>query len=268
MQEIFILITGLFSGIIGTILGLGGGVFTVPILVLIMNMNIHQAISLSLVAIVAKSIFSSTTNLSRNYINVSLGILLIFPAVIGSSIGGRVGGQSSELFISIFFAGILLLASCLVYFNRKTSPIHYTEGHFLSTKYEEKGKIISYTPVHYLWAMGTASVAGFLGAMVGGGVGSILVPIMRLINKVPIKAAASTSVFITGFSVMAPTFFYYKKGVLIPEHAIAIIIGSYFGAMLGTRILTHIKDKHISKFFSVTLILIAMLMLYKALIKP
>ena len=46
---------GFGIGLIGSVLGIGGGIFMVPFLVLALGIPIHQAIAVSLVAIVAAS---------------------------------------------------------------------------------------------------------------------------------------------------------------------------------------------------------------------
>jgi len=46
---------GVFIGLLGSALGVGGGIFMVPFLVMALDVPIHQAVAASLVAITATS---------------------------------------------------------------------------------------------------------------------------------------------------------------------------------------------------------------------
>lgn len=263
MFEIMILLIGMFSGALGTLLGLGGGGFAIPLLVFILHMDIHQAISLSLISVVAKSIFSTALSFKKNFVNIPLGLLLTAPALIGSAIGGSLGLVSSELLLSILFSGAMIFSGFLVFIHRNNAHIYYNPDDFLSGSYKERNILIQYTPIKTRLAMLVSSIAGFFGGIIGIGGGGILVPIMRVVNGIPIKAAASTSTFIMGFSSMIPAFLYYQKGVLVPSHGVFIIVGMFFGAIIGNGLLSKIKEQSISKIFFIALMLTALSMIVK-----
>ena len=62
----FILIlSGAATGLIGAMLGLGGGVFLVPLLALALGVPIRTAIAASLISVIATASASSTINLER-----------------------------------------------------------------------------------------------------------------------------------------------------------------------------------------------------------
>lgn len=263
MLDIYILLVGILSGILGTLLGLGGGTFTIPILIFILKFDIHIAISLSLISIIAKSVLSSAINIKESYVNIPLGLMLTPSAIIGSTIGGRIGLVSSEMFLSLIFACTLLLTSGLVYLKRNPN-LFYTPNHYLSYQYYDENNLIEYTPKRLTLGVIICSLGGFLGGAAGLGGGGILVPVMKVINGIPMKAATATSIFIMGFASIPPTLLYYTKGILPPKYAIFIIMGSFIGAIIGNQLTKKIKDKYIAKIFSATLILIAISMFIKA----
>lgn len=263
MIDIIIMLVGIFSGILGTLLGLGGGTFTLPILIFILKFDIHTAISLSLVGIITKSILSTAINIKANYINLPLGLILTPTAIVGSTIGGRLGLNSSSRVLSLTFAITLLSAALLIYIYRKPKSVYYKEKKF-NGQYIDKNSVVKYTPVLLICGIITSTVGGFLGGIVGIGGGGILVPIMRIINRIPMKAAATTSLFIMGFSAIPPALLYYSKNVLNPRYAIFIIIGSFIGAILGNVIIKKLNDKFISKMFSMVLLIIACSMIFNA----
>ncbi|MGM0365240.1 MAG: TSUP family transporter, partial [Actinomycetota bacterium] len=48
---IYLMLTGLFAGFIGSVIGIGGGVLMVPILTLLLDIPIHHAIGTSIIAV-------------------------------------------------------------------------------------------------------------------------------------------------------------------------------------------------------------------------
>ena len=70
LQIALLALVGFLGGVFGAMVGLGGGVFIIPVLTLFLDVPIHNAIAASLVAVVA----TSTTALEWAILVVSLNI--------------------------------------------------------------------------------------------------------------------------------------------------------------------------------------------------
>ncbi len=92
---------GLAGGLLGSMLGLGGGFFFVPLLTLVLNLPIHVAISSSLVAVIANSITASSTYIKARLPNLRLGMFLLTATTIGAIVSA---------FIAAFLASPILTA--------------------------------------------------------------------------------------------------------------------------------------------------------------
>ena len=57
---------GFIAGVMGAMLGLGGGVFLVPFLALIIGVPMHQAIATSIIAVIATSSAGAALNVLLN----------------------------------------------------------------------------------------------------------------------------------------------------------------------------------------------------------
>ena len=88
----FIIIAGFgfCIGIMGSVLGIGGGAFMVPFFVLCFKIPIHNAIAISLVAIVALSSSVASINVEKGIANMRLGIILEMLMVAGSITGALI----------------------------------------------------------------------------------------------------------------------------------------------------------------------------------
>ena len=64
------------AAVLGSMLGLGGGVFLVPIFTLFFGVSAKTAIAASAVAVVTNSVVGSQTHLRNGFTNLRLGMVL------------------------------------------------------------------------------------------------------------------------------------------------------------------------------------------------
>src|SRR5262245_66059959 len=74
-------------------LGLGGGVFLVPLLTLGLGVPIRAAVAASLVSVIATASASSTVNLEKGLVNMRLGMTL----EVATTLGGLAGSITAAL---------------------------------------------------------------------------------------------------------------------------------------------------------------------------
>src|SRR6476660_5669584 len=79
---------GVVSGSLGALLGLGGGVFLVPFLNLVLGFPFTVAAAISLTTVVATSSSVSAGRTGQQLINLKLGMLLEVATAAGSFLGG------------------------------------------------------------------------------------------------------------------------------------------------------------------------------------
>ena len=93
-----IMSAGAVAGMLGALLGLGGGVFLVPFLNLVVGLPFKVAGAISLLTVVATSSAVSARSAGRNLINLRLGMVL----EMASAAGGLAAAMTLHLFPSRF----------------------------------------------------------------------------------------------------------------------------------------------------------------------
>jgi hypothetical protein len=265
-----IFFAGIATGILGALLGLGGGVFLIPFLVLAFGIPMHVAIATSLVAIIATSSAGAIVNLGRHTVNIRLGMLLETLTVFGAICGGITAGYLRGSTLTLIFGVVLLIVSVILFFKRNNSDQ-------LHLKDEERGELggILIDPttqqehpyaVHRVpWTMLVSLVAGNVSGLLGVGGGIFKVPAMYLISGIPIKAATATSNFMIGVTAAASAFIYFSNGYIDPVLASVAAMGVLPGSLLGTSISHRIKSKTIILILNALIIVIATQMIWKSL---
>jgi uncharacterized protein len=267
---------GFFIGVLGSVLGVGGGIFVVPMLVLGMGIPIHQAIAVSLAAIVATSSAVASVNVERGLANMRLGVVLELTTVLGSMAGALVSGSLSPRLVQLLFAMVLFPVSAGMFLKGRrpaqsgaaaidaapAAPDGVLDSSFFDPA---RNSHVPYRVKNIAPASSISFFAGGLSGLLGLGGGIIQVPVMTLLCGVPFKAAAATSNFLIGVSAAASAFIYFRRGYLIPDLAAVIVIGVLAGSFVGIHLLYKTAARKIQMIFAVFVFAVAVEMLRKAL---
>ena len=110
---VYILLTGLFAGILSGFLGIGGGIVMVPMMVYLMNMPIREATGTSLVALLlpvgALGVYEYWKLGKITATNFKFGLLLALGLFIGAFLGAKFSFMLPEKVIRYTFAVIMFL---------------------------------------------------------------------------------------------------------------------------------------------------------------
>ena len=258
----FLLIAGgVATGTLGSMLGLGGGVFLTPFLVLVFDLPMHQAIATSILAVIATSSAGAAMNVERQIVNLRLGMVLEVATVIGAIFGGLTANVLSGDVLSKVFAVLLLCVSFMMIWRMRhpggiSTPMGV--GAFpASFNDEATGTVVSYSVARVPWVMGVSLIAGNISGLLGVGGGIFKVPAMNMISGMPLKAAAATSNFMIGVTAAASAFIYFAHGHLNPLIASPAALGVLAGSFLGVRINRRIKGAYLTWIFAAVLFLVS-----------
>ena len=243
MLELFVIliIIGFGAGILGSLIGVGGGIIITPALTY-MGFPPSVIASSSLIAVFATSISSTLTYVSKKYVNYWLGIKLALPAIPGSIIGG-------------IFTNFVLLEDFKIYF----AILLISVGIYILIKNKIISRTIVTIPKPLLYSVlifgnfGAGIISSFFG--VGGGI--IFVPILVIIYKMKMINASPTAQFTLLISTMTGLITHIMLEHPEYSYGILLALGSFFGAQIGSRSIQRINENILSKILSFSLIIIA-----------
>ena len=267
MIEIFYyIIIGIGTGLLSGLLGVGGGIMTVPALVLILQYNplfhtantMHIAASTSLVTMAMTSTSSAYAYHRREAL-----ILPIFWRMLPWLCVGPVSGAllshaiSNELLIQLFALFLIGIAIYLFLDAKRSKPIphkkHQFSNHCFST--QEKWMLI----------LGSL-IVGNLSTIFGVGGGILMVPLFLLLHCSMQEAAGTATLCgiisaLVGsllLSYLAPiSKLPYTLGNIYWPAALFIGIASMICAPFGTRLAFYLKTAVLKQLFSGVLLIAA-----------
>ena len=271
---------GLIAGLLGSTLGVGGGIFTVPMLTLVLHLPIHIAIGSSLVAIVATSSTATSQYTKSRLTNVRLGLILETATTPGAIVGGLVVVFLGSSVLSALF-GVVLIYVAYTMITRQphgtedNPPEHSPAKHgnasgssskWLGNSYYDQNlhKRVSYSVSHIREGLGAGFFAGGLSSLLGIGGGIVQVPILNLVMGLPMKPAIATSSFMIAITATVGALMHYYHGHIYPAIVAPLIIGVFLGARLGTEIAQRARGALLRRVFGMLLLVAALLMFCRA----
>lgn len=173
------LLTGILSGLLAGLFGVGGGVIVVPALILLFghlgvggDWVAHLAVGSSLAAIVGTGAASALAHHRRGGVRWELALRLAPGIVLGAWLGAVLAGALPELWLKRVFAAFLAYVGV-----RMLAPVSARGGRPLPG------------------SLGLAAVGGVIGtlsALVGIGGGTLTVPFLSA-HGIPLRQAVGTS---------------------------------------------------------------------------
>lgn len=257
------------AGCLGVMLGLGGGIFLVPFLNLVAGLPFQSAVGVSLVTIIATSSVTATNPQQRQVTNLKLGMLLEAFSAPAALFAAYWAQSISEPTLRRIFAAAAIGIAAVMYtrLNRRNvvlDPAFETGllgGRFFEM---ESGAVVSYAVKRVPLACGTSVLAGMLSGLIGIGGGIIKVPVLNAWCGVPLRAAAATSAFMIGITVVASAIPYYARGDVVPHFAAATVLGVLAGGRAGIWIAGRASARWLKLTLIAMLVLVAITYLVKA----
>ncbi len=236
-----ILITSGIAGVLGSMVGLGGGVFIVPILSVFFGIPLKTAIAASAVGVVVNSITGTSVYLKHRLTNIRLALVMELTTTVGAIAGGLVVVSIAPEALQIIFALALLGMGAAMFFRQRHSvppvsdgPDHLRLRHVYFAPVRKLWE--TYIPQHVVSGMIVSSFAGVMSGMLGIGGGAVQVPVMNGLMRVPVKPAAGTSMFMVGITVSASAFVYYVHDLIDPSVTVPAVLGILLGSQFGVRL--------------------------------
>ncbi len=273
-----VLLIGVFlAGFAGSLLGLGGGVFLIPLMTLPpLSLDLHTAIGASIVAVVATSASAVSRYLQEHLTNLRLALYLEVATTPGAVGGALLATTLRAGVLSLIFAAALGYAATYILLHPKETARERAQagaaasvasGLGLQGVYVdlEDGATYRYRVRRPAVGFAISGVAGVASGLLGIGGGVIKVPAMYSVMKVPMKVAVATSNFMVGVTAAASAFIYLGRGYIDPILSAVVIAGVFLGAKVGSRVFDEIRSRALRVILAPILLGAALLMVLKGL---
>lgn len=261
------------AGVLGSLLGVGGGIVIVPILTLLLDVEIRYAIGATIVSVIATSIGAAGDDTRQRRTNLRIAMFLCTASTAGALTGAYLTGVIVSRWLYVLFSGVMVLSAVAMF--RKRAPRTASEARPDRTAdrlrlHDSYVEAPSEAPVPYrIVGSGLGFVlmyvAGTMSGLLGIGSGILKVPTMDLAMRLPIKVSTGTSNFMIGITAAATAGVYFARGQINPFIAGPVAAGVLIGAAGGARLLGRLHSSAVRAVFVVVLLWAAAQMLLRGL---
>ncbi len=262
MIEGVLLLIGLFSGFLGGMLGIGGGIIIVPALIFVFELNGRHAatdmtviaVATSMACIIFTSFSAAYTQFRANKVRMDLAMRLAPFFVIGSFVAGLAAPHIEAGVLRLMISAFLFFVAVVMLRDWKPSPGRAFPGLVGAGCTGLAGGLIS----------GTAGIAG----------GNVIVPTLIYFNT-PVHNATATSSAMgvpiafagaLGYAFGEPQIFSQTMlGLIDLRSGLAITIGAILAAPVGVRFAHRVPAGTLKRYFGAFLVAVALRMFYSSL---
>ncbi|MBC6296343.1 sulfite exporter TauE/SafE family protein [Listeria sp. FSL L7-1517] len=245
MEIITYFLIALSTSVIGSFLGIGGGVILLPIL-LLMGVSQGTAAFSSALTVFTMAIFTCSIYYKRKQGNVGLALKIAITSIPTTFVGAMVNQMLPEVVYRFLYGALIVALLLLMVWKKKRQS---EQPHFLS----------KYRIMPYLFGI----IIGFLAGLFGIGGGPIVIPILLLIFMLNQKTASATSSYVTLLTSFASIASYAIIGGSDFSIGIYMIPGAILGAIIGTHLNKLLDEKWIAVLFNLLLVVLFALNLIK-----
>lgn len=270
-QFIGLIVAAMFASTLGSMLGLGGGVFLVPLFTLFFHIDPKLAVAASAMCVVTNSVVGSSVHLRSGFTNLRLAMLMEVTTAIGAVIGALVALKVGATLISAMLGAVLLYAAFSMVRQRRiappTPPADAPDPFGLRSSFVDPatGRPIEYLPTNLPAGLAIGGGAGVLSGMLGIGGGVIKVPVMNLLMKIPVKAAAGTGSFMVGMTAVATAAVFWADNQMDPRIVVPAMIGVFMGGQVGSHVTRRLPTHRLTLVFVIVIGYLGISMVLKAL---
>lgn len=232
---------GVAVGVLGSLIGVGGGFFVVPFLMLVLRFGKEPATAASLGIVFLSAASATLANGRRGRVDWATGGLIAAGTLPGAWLGRELIGRLEDRVFSLAFAGLLLAVALYLVLVRlkpgqgllRGKPRERVDSEGQAHRYEVNG------PAGLAVSLGVGLISSLFG--IGGGL--VLVPFLVLVYGMPMVVATATAQFAFVWAAALGAGEAWRRGQLsgpglavVGAMGLGVVIGAQVGVALGKRV--------------------------------
>lgn len=241
----------ILSSAIGVSLGLiggGGSIITVPVLVYVLGVEVHEAVPMSLAVVGATSVVGALVHARRGTVRLRTGLLFASTGIAGAIAGAQLTSLASPAVLMLSFAGLMLgVAASML--TRKLS-----DGEPDSRRRPNASRSA-------LAGIAVGTITGFLG--VGGGF--LVVPALVHFAGLTMREAVGTSLVVIAVNCAAGLVGHLGGASFDARLATFVTMLAVTGTLVGARWSHRLSPKYLRTGFALFVVVIAVWLVVKNL---
>ncbi|ADU31672.1 sulfite exporter TauE/SafE family protein [Evansella cellulosilytica] len=271
MEWIILLLLGLVAAILGSIMGLGGGIIVVPALMMLSGympilhgITPQIAVGTSLLIMIFTGLSSTLAYLKQKKVDYQSAFIFFGGSGPGALFGVWLNKDLNTDIFLIIFGTFIVLVSFVLMVRKYILPLKPAKKGVQRTYVNRAGVEITYG-YHPIIGILIGFVVGMCSGLFGIGGGSLMVPAMILLFGFPPHIAVATSMLMIFLSAILSSVSHMALGNIDWLYVLALLPGAWIGGQLGAAINRKMQSDAIVNLLRVFLIIIGIRLIYQGI---
>ncbi len=234
---------GAISGMLLGAVGGGGSVLTIPMLVYMLGLGVHEATGTALLIVGANSVVGVAAHARKGMVRWRDGALFGLLGIGGAVLGSRLNPLMPDIVILGGIAALMLAAALQMWRSAQPGEHRFAGG-------SRPWPAVAGTGI------GVGLLTGFFG--VGGGF--VIVPALVLVLGLTMPYAIGTSLLVIALNSAAGATSFVIAGHVDFDVAALFIAGGALGTILGATVGQRVGDTRLREAFALILVAVALLL--------
>lgn len=245
--------------------GLGGGLFMIPVLILLFDLPVKYVAGTMLLAMIPYAGVATLRNIRYGFIDYRIGIVMEVGAVLGVTLGSRYTTVLPDLLLRVLFILVVCYMLLTMQIRKESSKnlvarfflwMNLLPPHIRQEKYHMNRIGI---PALFI----TGFVAGVFSGLLGIGGGFLITPTLIVGVMLSPKTAVGTSLFMILLTATAGSITHAMLGHINYLLSGVVAAGMILGAYAGTASLKRLPEKQVKTVITIVLSIAAVLILFR-----
>lgn len=261
-------IVGVLAGAIGSLVGIGGGLFFVPALLYFVNlyepgsMTPQEASATSLLVIVITALSSTLAYLKQKKVDTASGWLFFAGSAPGAVVGVYINKLLPADTFYLLFGLFQLAMFVLINVRDKLKP--RTIGWDVKRTFVDPDGVEHEYGYKRWVAFCVSFFVGLISSLFGVGGGLLMVPIMLVFFRFPAHVASATSMFVIFLSAIVGSTTNLVYGNIEWLYVLLLAPGAWAGGQLGALLAKRLKGKTLVFILRLLILAVAIQMMVKS----
>ncbi|MCE2907450.1 MAG: sulfite exporter TauE/SafE family protein [Burkholderiaceae bacterium] len=259
---------GAVAGLLMALTGAGGGALGVPLLVLLLHLPMQQASAMSLVAVGLAGALGALLGLRDRLLRYRAALMLGAAGMLAAPLGVALAQRLAQPVLLVVFAGFMLFTAWRMWRSADPDPdaAPAAQRPAQPACMRPDGELrLRWTP-RCAWVLGrVGALAGVLSGLLGIGGGFVIVPALDRHTNLDLRSIQVTSLGVIALVALAGVAAAAAHGQLALQGAMPFAAGCVAGLLLGRRLAPRISVPRLRRGFAVLAVLVALLVLARAL---